>query len=966
MSHTHGITPDLVEAYGLCRRKAFLLLHGDAGDPPHDYVSLLDAYGSSSLDTFVRSLQASGLIVQRHPNPELNGKADVLTHVPLKTEHLEAVAHVLVRSDPVSSKARHYEPHLVVGTHSVTREQKTKLAFLGHLLAETHRHRPSTGVIVDAAGGLQRIHLSKLMANLTPVLETLKEWRTTLPSDPPPVLLNDHCPICPFRESCLQQAERDDSLTLLDRMTPKVMRKYHQRGIFSVNQLSFLFRPRRQRKRRRNRPTGFKLELQALALRTGKTYLHEPPSVLDHPTEIFLDMEGVPDQGSYYLIGLLVCAGGRIEPHSLWADSLEEEGNIFRAMLRIAQDHPDAPIYHYGSFEPRGLDRIAKRIGLAWDTVKGRLVNVNSLIFGKVYFPARSNTLKALGRLVGATWTSPDASGLQSVVWRLQWELSKDDALKDHLLTYNLEDCHALRLLVAELRNIGQAAATRSDVDYADAPKQNTTDRGKDIHDTLEGILKSAHAEYKKNRIGIRAAEEGIEEEPRKRGAPKGHFAYKRIAPTKAGRMVQVRRPMTCPNHQRHNGRALEASDKVAEHILIDLAFTRAGCRKTVTKYTGRMGFCPRCKQHYAPPAIRRLKGRLFGHKFRAWTVYQRIVLRLPYRIISQVIYDLFREQVSGGSLIRFIADLARYYAVTERTMLTRILASPFIHVDETKLNIQGVDHYVWVLTDGLHVVFRLTETREPTLVQQMLDGYAGVLVSDFYGGYDACNCRQQKCLVHLIRDLNDDLWKNPFNEELEGFVSAVRDLLVPIMADVERFGLKRWHLHKHTHLVERFYKAVIVGREYKCEVTEKYQKRFIRYKESLFRFLEEDSIPWNNNTAERASRHLAVQRKISGSFFKRVAVQYLLLLGIAQTCRFQGKSFLNFLTSQEKNIDEFKEKKRPKVTIQVPSARSNPETASDTAGEEAVGEDGAGEIEKIELDQGLRKELPPGSSQKG
>jgi hypothetical protein len=261
--------------------------------------------------------------------------------------------------------------------------------------------------------------------------------------------------------------------------------------------------------------------------------------------------------------------------------------------------------------------------------------------------------------------------------------------------------------------------------------------------------------------------------------------------------------------------------------------------------------------------------------------------------------------------------------------MLTRILASPFIHVDETKLNIQGVDHYVWVLTDGLHVIFRLTETRETTLVQQILDGYAGVLVSDFYGGYDACNCRQQKCLVHLIRDLNDDLWKNPFNQELEGFVSAVRDVLVPIMANVERYGLKRRHLHKHAHLVERFYKTVIVGREYKCEVTQTYQKRFIRYRESLFRFLEEDEIPWNNNTAERASRHLAVQRKISGCFFKRVAVQYLLLLGIAQTCRFQGKSFLNFLISREKDIDQFREKRRPTVTAQVPRERPGTQVAT-------------------------------------
>jgi hypothetical protein len=86
---------------------------------------------------------------------------------------------------------------------------------------------------------------------------------------------------------------------------------------------------------------------------------------------------------------------------------------------------------------------------------------------------------------------------------------------------------------------------------------------------------------------------------------------------------------------------------------------------------------------------------------------------------------------------------------------------------------------------------------------------------------------------------------------------------------------------------------------------------------------LEESGIPWNNNTAERASRHLAVQRKISGSFFKRVAVQYLLLLGIAQACRFQGKSFLNFLISRERDIDQFREEKRPKVTIQVHKKRS-------------------------------------------
>jgi hypothetical protein len=95
---------------------------------------------------------------------------------------------------------------------------------------------------------------------------------------------------------------------------------------------------------------------------------------------------------------------------------------------------------------------------------------------------------------------------------------------------------------------------------------------------------------------------------------------------------------------------------------------------------------------------------------------------------------------------------------------------------------------------------------------------------------------------------------------------------------------------------------------------------------------------------AERASRHLAVQRKISGSFFKRVAVQYLLLLGIAQTCRFQAKSFLNFMISRAKDIDQFKEKKRPRVTTQVPGAKSNTKGPSEPVGEIAVDDELAGD----------------------
>jgi hypothetical protein len=106
--------------------------------------------------------------------------------------------------------------------------------------------------------------------------------------------------------------------------------------------------------------------------------------------------------------------------------------------------------------------------------------------------------------------------------------------------------------------------------------------------------------------------------------------------------------------------------------------------------------------------------------------------------------------------------------------------------------------------------------------------------------------------------------------------------------------------------------------REYLLDATKKYQKRFVRYRESLFRFLEEDGIPWNNNTAERAIRHLAVQRKISGALYSRGAVGYLELLGIAQTCRLQEKSFLKFLLSGEVDVDVFQSGKRLRISRQI------------------------------------------------
>lgn len=911
----HPITTDLVVAYQQCKRKAHFLLRGIPRSTEHEYEEILTRCAKVNRTEYLSTVEQNGRSVESDRNVGSS----------ISSGDLDASCDALVqRQQPTSKKHAPYEPHLVVGTHSVTVEQKLSLAFAGYVIGEMRRYRPATGYLVTLKQKPQRVRLEPLYSTIQTNVQDLRRLRSSGNSEPPPLILNKYCPTCRFRHCCFEEAEKKDNLSRLERMTPKLLQKYQKKGIFTVNQLSYVFKPRRRRKRASKTAPTFNIELQALALRTGKIYVDEVPSIPEQPMEIYLDIEGIPDQEFEYLIGLVIQEKNALATHSLWADSPEQEKAIFQECIDLVADYDDCPIYHYGSYDSRALLRAAKKYGIELGAIRSRLVNVNSLVFGKLYFPTMSNSLKALGSLCGANWDAPDASGLQSLVWRHRWEESKNEEPKQDLISYNLSDCHAVRLLIAELRRIAKSADSRDDVEFADNPKEISTERGAEIHRSLEGILTSAHADYHNSRIKIRHTDERSENKERTVETREGRYVH--VLPTNVGKVIRVRRRLKCPSRH-HSGETLTATSRLAEHTVIDLAFTRSGCRRTVTKYVGTIALCRRCNREFIPPAISRFGSQLFGHAFQAWAVYQRIVLRLPYKAITTTIDDLFGEHVAPPTILKFMDRLSRHYAATEKHLLERILSSPFVHVDETKLSIHGKQNYVWVLTDGKHVVFRLTETREATLIQELLTDYDGVVVSDFYGGYDSIKSRQQKCLSHLIRDLNDDLWKNPFNHELESFVSAVRDLLVPIFDDVDKYGLKARNLRKHIRRVCRFYQNTIDNCSYECDITTKYRKRFVRYRDSLFLFLKEDEIPWNNNMAERAIRHLAVQRKISGSFRRRTATEYLRLLGIGQTCRFQEKSFLRFLVSGEKDVDAYRERRRKRPTKKVVKSQKPAET---------------------------------------
>jgi hypothetical protein len=226
------------------------------------------------------------------------------------------------------------------------------------------------------------------------------------------------------------------------------------------------------------------------------------------------------------------------------------------------------------------------------------------------------------------------------------------------------------------------------------------------------------------------------------------------------------------------------------------------------------------------------------------------------------------------------------------------IYNSPVIHIDETTVRLaKGKDRgYVWTFATPHTVFYHLTLTRETGFLHEWLKDYKGVIITDFFPGYESLPVKRQKCLIHLIRDLNDDLFKNPFDEEFKQIVVEFGKLLKTIVATIDCYGLKKSHLKKHKKDNARFYKRFI-DTSYKSELANKYAKRLKKHWNELWTFLDHDGVPWNNNNAEVAIKAFAQHRRgVNGQVSDNGLKEYLSMLTVAQTCRYRNISFLDFL----------------------------------------------------------------------
>src|SRR4051794_29661656 len=445
-------------------------------------------------------------------------------------------------------------------------------------------------------------------------------------------------------------------------------------------------------------------------------------------------------------------------------------------------------------------------------------VNILSPLHSQVYFPTYSNSLKEIARYLGYGWSEANASGLRALMWRSEWEEAHAPSLKQRLLTYNAEDCEAAQRVAEAVA----AICSEQPVTGPQARSVNVDLLERDypwwfgalayVIPEFKPINEAAYWDYQRTKVYARSNK-------RLHRVSKAAAAKrKKDPPVNTSIQVPENRPDRCPkcgsDRLNRNGRL--------RSIIFDLRFTATGVKRWVIQKNFIRYQCWVCKSGYNELP----RQEKYGRSLKAYVLYQMIELRVSQNAIARNLAALFGYRMSPNSVSCIKTSSSKQYHTTYKGILDKISAGKLVHADETKIIANGETHFVWVFTNMENVAYIYSGSREGNTAHEVLCGFRGVLVSDFYAAYDAINVAQQKCLIHLLRDINEDVLRHPFNDEMVELAHSFGQLLKPIIETIDRFGLKAYHLRKHKRAVARFF-DILARHNYQTEVATGYQKRF-------------------------------------------------------------------------------------------------------------------------------------------
>jgi transposase len=286
--------------------------------------------------------------------------------------------------------------------------------------------------------------------------------------------------------------------------------------------------------------------------------------------------------------------------------------------------------------------------------------------------------------------------------------------------------------------------------------------------------------------------------------------------------------------------------------------------RPVVTEHTIRRYWCSTCKQTVEPIVPDALPGSTLGLRVLVLSAWLHYALGNTLAQIVEVFNYHLQLKVTPGGLVQMWSRLQEILFAWYLEIQAQALDAAVLHADETGWRVGGRSCWLWCFTSQDCVYYLIDRCRGSPLLQKFFRKYfAGTLVSDFWGAYNAVACaRRQKCLVHLLRELKTvDHYHRP-EGDWKGFARRLRRLI----RDGIRLRSRRLSARKRALCRQRLEQRLqkLIACPWQNRHARRLVKRLRRHAAELFTFIEHPEVPFDNNHAERMIRPAVILRKTS------------------------------------------------------------------------------------------------------
>ncbi|MBU4349169.1 transposase, partial [bacterium] len=167
--------------------------------------------------------------------------------------------------------------------------------------------------------------------------------------------------------------------------------------------------------------------------------------------------------------------------------------------------------------------------------------------------------------------------------------------------------------------------------------------------------------------------------------------------------------------------------------------------------YECKCGHCWESKSVEVPE-----KG-LFGKNLQTQITLLRFDDRLPLRKTISAIERQYKTTLSSKAVYDVTKRVADKATPEYENIKRKIRRTTHLHIDETKIKIQGKTHWLWIFRSRKNVFFVIHKKRNRTVLDEILGyKYRGIIICDGLSAYKEYTKYLQRCWAHILRETKE------------------------------------------------------------------------------------------------------------------------------------------------------------------------------------------------------------------